>query len=291
MHSTIVDEVDVFAGNLQLFERMEAALEMRLQIVLDDEKLRKQLAKCKRQLGKLDEAQALYKNLHLDVPENPDYHFAAMALKGALEGSLPNGITSPNPSPIIGWYDFLSTSTIKETLDYICEHRDEFLPAKLNKNGKDHYDASVRNNTDLSLKGHPLKINIQQRLRPHIPDLTRRLGLQPFVAEKIKVQLRAYHHGQYFRTHHDSTKGRVINFVFFFHPEPRCFAGGDLVIYDTDIKSSTYNNSFSRIIPKHNYIVFFPSNYYHAVLPVETKDDDFLSGRFVINGHICMKEE
>lgn len=291
MHSIVEGKIDNFADNRLLFERMENILMLRLANKPKDEIIRNQLAICKRQQGKLDEVRRLYSDLHTDFPQNPDYYFSTQALNGRLEGIMPKEIKALSLSPLVQWPDFLPPTTIQETLDYMCQHQKEFHLAKLmNKNGKARSDKSIRNNTDLNLKGHSLKGVVRERIRKNIPTLTRQLGLQAFEVSHIEVQLRAYHRGQYFRTHQDGGRGRLINFVHFFYPEPKRFTGGDLVIFDTDTKSSTFNHSFTRIIPKHNHIVFFPSNYYHAVLPVDPQDDDFLSGRFVINGHIRVAE-
>lgn len=292
--SGIIDgRVDDFASSLLLFERMEKALRQRLTQCPGDEKALRELAACKRKQGRLDEALVIYKNLVEYYPSQADYPYAISALTSTLESDIPAGITQPRISPVIEWEKFLPEQVIAETISYMCEHQADFLPAELGggKNHEEsHYNPDARNNTALSLKGNPLKKQVHELIAARLPEVTRCLGVQPFEASRTEVKLRAYHNGEYFRAHQDGGKGRQISYTYFFHPEPQRFNGGELVLFDTDVDSSTFNHSFTRIFPKRNSLFFFPSHFYHAVLPVKTQDDDFMSARFVINGHIWEKK-
>ena len=42
--------------------------------------------------------------------------------------------------------------------------------------------------------------------------------------------------------------------------------------------------AFSRIEPVNNSLVFFPSDYYHEMLPVHAKSEAFENVRFTVNG-------
>ena len=78
--------------------------------------------------------------------------------------------------------------------------------------------------------------------------------------------------------------------LYFFHPEPRRFSGGDLLLYDADAETNACPfKAFSRIVPLRNSIVFFPSRALHQVAPVTCDTDDFESGRFVVNGHVRVR--
>ena len=71
------------------------------------------------------------------------------------------------------------------------------------------------------------------------------------------------------------------------HRRPRRFSGGDLLLYDTDVDAKTgHTGAFSRITPLRNGIIFFPSNCYHQVTPVQCETDDFEDARWVLNGHV-----
>lgn len=293
--SSIIDgRVDDFASSLVLFERMENALLQRLEVRPENETILYQLAVCKRKQGKLDKALQLYVKLAERYPENINYPYNIAALTGALNGTVLEAIQRPCICPVVEWSNFLPGTTVQEMIAYMCEHQAGFQPAKVG-GGKNHkksrYNPDARNNTDLSLKGSPLKKTIRDLIKVRLPELIQRLGLAPFEASRTEVKLRAYHNGEYFRTHQDGGQGRQISYTYFFHSEPTRFSGGELVAFDTDTTTSTFNHNFTRIIPKRNSVFFFPSHYYHAVLPVETEDDDFMSARFVINGHIWEKKD
>ena len=105
----------------------------------------------------------------------------------------------------------------------------------------------------------------------------------------MEVKIRAYRDGDFFEVHQDCSElnRREISYVYFFHREPRRYTGGDLLLMDTDVEQNTYTEAgFTRIVPQNNAVVFFPSRYYHAVVPVSCPSRDFGDSRFVINGHI-----
>lgn len=285
--------IDDFASSLLLFERMESVLELHLQAKPNDEKVISRLATCKRSQGKFNEALQLYTELSKHYPDNLDYPYAIDALTAGLHGDVPGNITRPSICPVFEWPDFLPEATIQQMVEHMCHCQNHFQPAQVGGGGnheEGRYDPEARNNTALSLKGNPLKKTVRDLIAEKLPDITRRLGLSPFDASSTEVKLRAYHNGEYFRVHQDGGQGRLISYTYFFHPEPKRFDGGELVVFDTDTLTSTFNHSFSRIIPKRNSIYFFPSHYYHAVLPVLAQDDSFMSARFVINGHIWGKD-
>lgn len=293
--SSLIDgRIDDFASSLLLFERMEVALRLRLQARPDDEKALHELAACKRKQGKLDDALLIYHKLLQQYPNRADYAYAISALTATLEGVVTEAIARPCVSPVFEWENFLPEQTIQEMIDDMCKHQSDFRLAKVGGDKKapdGHYNPDARNNTDLSLKGNPLKTIVRELIAEHLPEITRRLGLADFEAVHTEVKLRAYHDGEYFRVHQDGGKGRQISYTYFFHPEPKRFTGGELVLFDTDTQTSTFNHAFTRVFPKRNSIFFFPSHFYHAVLPVKTQDDDFMSARFVINGHIWKKKD
>lgn len=284
--------IDDFASNLLLFERMEAVLKQRLAVQPNEEKLLRELATCHRKQGRLDDALAIYADLSRQHPENMDYPYAVAALTATLDGSVSDLIARPSVCPVMEWHNFLPEATIQEMISHMCQNRDDFRSAEVGggkDHGESHYNPDARNNTALSLKGNPLKKTIRALIAARLPEIAQQLGLAPFETARTEVKLRAYHNGEYFRVHQDGGKGRKISYTYFFHPEPIRFSGGELVVFDTDTSNTSFNHAFTRILPKRNSVFFFPSHYFHAVLPVEMQDDDFMSARFVINGHIWEK--
>ena len=57
-------------------------------------------------------------------------------------------------------------------------------------------------------------------------------------------------------------------------------------LYDEKIDNNYLKqaNSFKKIAPKNNSIIFFLSRYWHEVLPVNCPSKNFADGRFTING-------
>jgi len=280
--------IDDFASSLLLFERIENALRLRLQSFPNDENTLRELAVCKRKQGKLDDALEIYTDLSHQYPNNPNYSYIISALTAKLAGEIPESITRPCACPILEWKNFLPEQTIQDIFAYINKHQANFRLTHVGE-GKGRYNPTARNNTHLDLKEHAVKKLIHGIITKRLSNICFFLGLRPFEASRVEVKLRAYHNGEYFRVHQDGGKGRQISYTYFFHPEPKRFEGGELVTFDTDTTTSNFNHCFTRIIPKRNSAFFFPSHFYHAVLPVQTQNDNFMSARFVINGHIWGK--
>lgn len=135
-----------------------------------------------------------------------------------------------------------------------------------------------------------------RRLRKALPFVMSQLGMGLFPISRIEVQLTAHNDNNYFRFHKDNgtpeTATRELTYCYYFYREPKPFSGGELKIYDRIIhNSSEYsNNSFQTIEPRNNSIVFFPSNCYHEVLPVNCVSQEFADSRFTINGWVRRDE-
>ena len=81
--------------------------------------------------------------------------------------------------------------------------------------------------------------------------------------------------------------GRAISYVYYCHREPKPFTGGELLLYDTCPGTKRFARTrFSRIDPKRNTLVLFPSCYYHEILPVHCESDRFEDARFTVNGWV-----
>jgi Rps23 Pro-64 3,4-dihydroxylase Tpa1-like proline 4-hydroxylase len=104
-----------------------------------------------------------------------------------------------------------------------------------------------------------------------------------------------YADGDFFRTHRDTgpNNTRRVTFVYTLFRSPRRFGGGDLLLYDTffwpGVSESpawvpAYADTFTRLAPEDNRLVFFPSEFYHEVTPVTGVGDDASWGRVAING-------
>ncbi len=130
------------------------------------------------------------------------------------------------------------------------------------------------------------------RVRAYLPAALRALAVMPFHVATIEAQLTAHNHGDYFKVHPDSgsedTATREITFVYYFNREPKAYAGGELVLYDSRLVNGALekSESFSVIEPRRNSMVFFRSHVFHEVLEVTCPSRAFADSRFTINGWV-----
>ena len=100
----------------------------------------------------------------------------------------------------------------------------------------------------------------------------------------------AHNDGCFYKIHPDvgspDTQTRELTYVYYFYQEPKQFAGGNLKIYDTEIRQSGIDkNGSSQIVePRNNSIVFFNSRCLHEVLPIKCPSQSFEHSRFTLNG-------
>jgi len=133
---------------------------------------------------------------------------------------------------------------------------------------------------------------VLSRVRAYLPAALRALAVPRFHVAKIEAQLTAHNDGDYFKVHPDSgsedTAAREITFVYYFNREPKGYAGGELVLYDSRLVNGALEKgeSFSLIEPRRNSMVLFPSHCHHEVLPVTCPSRTFADGRFTINGWV-----
>ena len=94
--------------------------------------------------------------------------------------------------------------------------------------------------------------------------------------------------GGHYKVHQDGGKGvhgtRRLTYVYYFHRLPKPFAGGDLLLYDTDVQNGGYAAAFTRLEAVDNSIVLFPSEYCHQVTSVRCASPEWGDSRFTLNG-------
>jgi Rps23 Pro-64 3,4-dihydroxylase Tpa1-like proline 4-hydroxylase len=129
-----------------------------------------------------------------------------------------------------------------------------------------------------------------QRIKSALPQVLRKLGMEEFTVAGAECQITASNDGDFFRFHSDNGSERVasrrLTFVYFFHREPRQFAGGALRIHDARLEDGAYvsEGSYQTIMPRQNQIVFFPCELLHEITPVECSSRAFADSRFTLNG-------
>ncbi|MFT3768892.1 MAG: 2OG-Fe(II) oxygenase [Minicystis sp.] len=130
-------------------------------------------------------------------------------------------------------------------------------------------------------------------VRALIPEVCRRLAVPPLPPNaRMELQLTAHNDGHFYKVHTDNDSldaaAREVSFIYYFHRRPRCFSGGDLVVYE---REGHYGLKLGpgrpeRIDPTDNSIVFFRSARLHEVLPIHCASRAFADSRFTLNGWV-----
>jgi SM-20-related protein len=206
-----------------------------------------------------------------------------------LPTSLPTSLPTATSTLVSEYWqldNFLSAEEHQDLLAYVRQHEPEFVPTTT-FTGVDNYRESV------VLYAFPEYMQlISQRIQAILPDLFRKFGISPFVVSQIEAQLTTHNDGQFYKIHNDNgsqdTATRELTYVYYFYQEPKPFSGGELVIYDSQVQNNYYvqADSFKRVEPRNNSIVFFLSRYMHEVLPIRCPSGKFADSRFTINGWI-----
>ncbi len=130
------------------------------------------------------------------------------------------------------------------------------------------------------------------KIRSVLPEVIAGLRLQPFTCGVVECQITANTDGSYFSVHtdagHNDTILRQLTYVYYFNRAPKGFEGGDLRIYDDQVRNGKLARieSFQTIEPRHNRIVFFQAAVMHEVTPVRVPSREFRDSRFTVNGWI-----
>ncbi len=243
------------------------------------------LAELDRALGDLPaagQAFAKYAQLHPETSETPKAKTFSDLLLGCGSGALPSidGVV-----PFILVHELAPDEELVEIRRAIEERRDRFATATIGHNEQQRVDVNAR-------------AAVYVRADKDFRDLTRdffwakirelaiveRLGLNPISETKEEVEAIAYASGGKYAMHRDNApsvdNGRVLTVVWFIHDEPKGFSGGDLLLHD----EPPLGKGFTRITPKRNSAIFFPSDCLHEVTPVDSTVGDVLASRMVLNG-------
>jgi Rps23 Pro-64 3,4-dihydroxylase Tpa1-like proline 4-hydroxylase len=273
-----------------LLHRAEQLCKQRLKNEPENRALLRSRAEICRKLGRLGEAEEVYDRLFRLDPTDAESGYL-QALCGGKE--WPRAPVGRRAAPFVLLNDFLARDFHDALIPYMTSVQDRFVPMM---GGNGEYQPHHRQALDF-----PDKWEGKQRFRTCLakvlPQIIPRLHLPPFTLGPIEVCIRAYQDGHYFKIHQDSSSAglyasRLINFVYYFHKQPRPYTGGELLLFDSDVEADTYTTSgFTRIVPEDNSLIVFPCNFYHSVVPIRCPSQDFADSRFVINGHVRQRHE
>jgi len=185
--------------------------------------------------------------------------------------------------------NFLPKDQHQQLLHYVIANEAKFVPSQNSDNDPDYRRSWV-------LYEFPefsgIILNYVQML---IPQVLKSLKMQPFEISYIEAQITAHNHGNYYKVHNDNgspdVADRELTYVYYFYQEPKQFSGGELLIYDAEIKNNMFAkaDTYKTYTPHNNTLIFFPSYFMHEVLPVSCPSQRFADSRFTINGWVRRK--
>ncbi len=182
--------------------------------------------------------------------------------------------------------NFFSPKEYEQLINYVLDKESDFVDASTSTKDQDYRRSMV-------LYSFPeFSDLIVKRIQEVIIDVISKLGLPSFAISQIESQLTAHNDGNYYKIHNDNgspeTATRELTYVYYFNKQPKAFSGGELIIYDSKVENNFYVNaeSYKKVEPLNNSIVFFLSRYMHEVLPVICPSKAFADSRFTINGWV-----
>ena len=270
-----------------LHDRAEAAVRRTLAADPHDTRALWKLGEIHRRQGNLAAAHDVYRRLSAHGPDRHKASWLSAVLGGGRvpEAVAPRGVW---PAPFVRMTDFLAPGQCDRLMALARAGRDRLAPAKVGAGSDARVDPAARMTFEADGRTRrEFRPWFLPKLRSVVPEVLARLRMEDGGRYRTELKMRVYPAGGYYWAHRDDAMNRELSFVYFFHPEPRRFSGGDLLLYDADAETAACPfKAFSRIVPLRNSIVFFPSRAWHQVAPVTCDTEDFGSGRFVVNGHL-----
>ena len=275
--------------NDALIERARDALERRLAADPRDQGALLGLGDLARREGRFAQAIAAYRALH-ELRGDAASAWAIGAIGGEERlGAPPEGCGA---APFVRRTNFLCPAEQRKLRVALGVGPEEFHPAKVTRRKleRPEYRAALVAKRGLLREMRPW---FMSRLRAVLPDVAAQLGVPRCNDGRVEMALTATLAGGFYRVHRDDSNDpenpdstRAISYVYYCHREPKPFAGGELLLYDTCPATKRFvAGRFSRIDPIHNTLVLFPSCYYHEILPVRGVDR-FEDARFTVNGWV-----
>jgi len=189
--------------------------------------------------------------------------------------------------PAVQLDGFLSADELGWLRDTVFAAKDRFQSSWVNDDNKDY-------RVSLVLDAPPtVERLIVGKIRAAMPEVIPQLKMKAFAVGRIECQVTASADGSYFRVHTDSGASedvakRELTYVYYFNREPKGFTGGELRIYDDQVRNDklAIAESFRVVEPRNNSIIFFHAATMHEVTKVEVPSKEFRDSRFTVNGWV-----
>ena len=278
-----------------LIHRVEPVLRQRIAAHPHDAKALLRLGDILRQKGEFPAAIETYRHL---ATLNPDHAIAAemvsMLSGGRVRHAAPPGL---RPVPFVRLMEFLTPAQRKRLFMNIIARRERFRPARVETVEGETLNRRVRESLVADIQTDwAVCSQFRSKLCSVLPHVLARLRMEGLHRFRIKMDVTVHLGGGFYLVHKDNERKRLrlrkLSYVYYLSRKPRRFAGGDLLLYDTNFVAGGGSSAvFSRIEPIDNSLVFFPSGAFHEVTPVARASQDFRDGRFTVNGWIQSRGE
>ncbi len=243
-----------------------------------NEQLITRLAENYLQQGRLEEARKLFKQLSKT---------GSYPLSSLYTGELKNYQLDEFLIPQVRLVpDFLNETELAEIWNEVFSLEQFFSPARVH----DKVDENLRSAKVIFEKKIPQSSKILKRKLNELitknKDYKNLLKLDVFNSQ---LHLSRHLNQDFLSKHRDndgnSTESkREWTYIYYFFKEPKAFTGGELLIYHTNPINHNFVQSFTRIIPKNNLLILFPSDFFHEVNQIKMESETPIKGRYTLNG-------
>jgi len=278
---TLPTDIDALAATMRQPEMLRMflhAAEQRLRVAPRDARTLWAKAQKLRELGDHAAAADAY-DVYCAV-EPADARGAAFArlMRGEPDGVVASG----GAAPFLWIADFLPGADLAALWDRVEAHRSQLGASQtLSADGLrvvPSYRTSQTATADQGLRDFLLP-KIRAAMEHH--RLPARFALPDLSAGRVEMQMTSHADQEFFRLHRDvgpKTPDRALTYLLYLARPTTRYTGGDLLLVDDD------RNSFTRIRPTGNALLFFPADRMHEVTQVFCDADDPLDARLSING-------
>jgi len=218
---------------------------------------------------------------------------AGVAIETQATAAMATASTVPDSGtlvrhPIVQIDDFLTDAEFARLMEVTLWAEPRFKPSPLSS-----YRADPDHRQSLMIAA-PYKVSelMLGKIRAIMPEVMEQLRIGAFTVGKIDCQITANVDGSYFKAHtdagHDGPIKRVLTYVYYFNRDPKGFTGGELRIYDDELRNGKFvgTESFQIVEPRNNSIVFFNAAVMHEIMPVVVPSKQFRDARFTVNGWV-----
>lgn len=186
---------------------------------------------------------------------------------------------------------FLGEPLHGRLLEWALASEPRFTPAPVFRSGDQGVARNNRSNLRLRDFG-PVEGPLRAALLEALPGIAEALGSAAPVRPHLELELTAYGDGDFYHAHVDTIPRkegagagptRTISAVYYFHRQPKGFAGGALRLLPWE-----GNDEAARDVePADDRLAAFLSWSRHEVLPVRCPSGAFADSRFAINCWFC----